>query len=106
MGLPRPGIPESVVTIGDQEVKVRGLTQRQGRALRDHPSEQEADALCIAWGTGEDVAEARAFMEEVGAIYTQKLINTIMSLSGMGKGAEFPGPKTDDAVVQRPAVDG
>jgi hypothetical protein len=77
------------VELSGGPVTVHGLTLNQSRACRD-ATENEADALCISWGTDTPAQEVRDWLMVADPADAKKLLNAIMGLSGLTEAAKFP----------------
>lgn len=92
MSLPASSATTRTVTVelSGGTVVVHPLTITQTRACRDASDENEADALCIAWSTDTDVAEAREWVRTADPADFRLLIDAIGEVSKLGKDAQFP----------------
>lgn len=89
MSLPASRGETRTVELSGGDVVVHGLTMAQARACRDQKDENEADALCIAWGADMTVDDVREWLKTAGAADAKMLLDAIMELSGYGKVARF-----------------
>ena len=105
MSLPPSVSAHENVTLSGGDVKVTALSMLQVREVR-HLEENDADIRAISYATLIPEDQVREWFNTATPGDVQNLIGVIFRLSGLNDTATFPGPKTDDAVVQRPAVDG
>ena len=104
MSLPASNVKARTRTVdlSGGAVEVHGLTLIQTRACRDANAD-EADVLCIAWGTDQPPAEVRAWLTEADPEDARKLLAAVMELSGLIEGAQFPVRPGDDDGLPRPS---
>lgn len=88
--LPEIKMPEETVEVAGELVTLRALTIYEVRRLKNHPSEDESDALAVHLSTGASMAEATAWLESVPASVAVEVMAAIFRVSGLTEGAQFP----------------
>lgn len=103
--LPEIKRPTELVDLGDgATVTIRALTIYEVRRLKNHPDENESDALAVQLSVGDcTLEEAQAWLESIPAPAAQALIEAILRLAGLLDAARFQGAADDDARHSRQA---
>lgn len=88
--LPSAPLPEDVVTVAGQEVKVRGLSRTEATRLRGLELDA-AEIHIVACGAGLTEEEAAEWLGSVLAETAAPVIDRICELSGLVEGAQKSG---------------
>jgi hypothetical protein len=84
--LPKSKIPTKLVDFDGEKVTVKGLTRNQVKRMTDvaNNAPEACDAITISMSTGESEADVEAWLETASFNDSQKLIEAILELSGLG----------------------
>lgn len=92
MTLPRVDAPREKVSVGGEEIEVRGLTRQEGTAVRARKGDAAGmEVLLIAYGTDEPEDDVRQWWEQAPDGVVEPVVQTIVRLSGLGEGAQKSG---------------
>lgn len=89
MSLPRVELPREKVSVGGEEIEVRGLTRGEAIRVRNNSADMDRmEIIILACGTDLPEDEIAAWRDSTPAGVVEPIVDVIVRLSGLGEGAQ------------------